>query len=206
MRASPAIALALLGCNDPIAVEAPTPSAAPAEAAEPDAPAATAATAATPTMITAQTAPNRFSWIDPSLAGMASPGTGERLDAVLGWLEAEGAALVVSLTETTPITPELAARHHLRTLHLPITDFTPPTLEQQAAFVGAVAAARARGERVVVHCGAGLGRTGTMLASWLVEGGLDADDAISRVRELRPGSIETSAQEAAVRAFGARPR
>jgi atypical dual specificity phosphatase len=198
MRA--AIAIALLACNDPIAPEAPMPTA-PAEAATPEPP-----VAATPSIVAAQATPRNFSWIEPGVGGMAHPGTGERLDAVLGWLEAQDVTLVVSLTETAPISAELAARHHLRTLHLPITDFTPPSLEQQASFVAAVGAARARGERVVVHCGAGLGRTGTMLASWLVDRGLDADPAIARVRELRPGSIETSAQEAAVRAFAARPR
>ena len=54
---------------------------------------------------------------------------------------------------------------------------------------------------VLVHCAAGLGRTGMMTATLLVASGLTADDAIRRVRAARPGTIETPAQEAFVRQF-----
>jgi atypical dual specificity phosphatase len=60
------------------------------------------------------------------------------------------------------------------------------------------------GAAVAVHCGAGLGRTGTLVACYLVAGGLSAEDAIAKVRRLRPGSIETAEQEAAVRTFEGR--
>lgn len=48
---------------------------------------------------------------------------------------------------------------------------------------------------------AGLGRSGTMAAAYLVATGTSADEAIAILRELRPGSIETAEQEAAVRRF-----
>jgi len=57
-----------------------------------------------------------------------------------------------------------------------------------------------RGGRVLVHCRAGLGRTGLLAAMLLVELGENADSAISRVRAARPHTIETRAQEAYVRA------
>ncbi len=57
------------------------------------------------------------------------------------------------------------------------------------------------GRPVGVSCGAGLDRTRTILACYLVSQGYGADDAISEVRRKRPGSIETDGQEAAIRAY-----
>ena len=50
----------------------------------------------------------------------------------------------------------------------------------------------------MVHCSAGLGRTGTMLASYLVQRGSNTAEALAQVRKRRPGSIETADQELAV--------
>jgi ADP-ribosyl-[dinitrogen reductase] hydrolase len=52
-----------------------------------------------------------------------------------------------------------------------------------------------RGEHVVLHCLAGLGRTGTIAARLLVEFGMEPEAAILRVRDARPGSIQTRKQE-----------
>lgn len=60
------------------------------------------------------------------------------------------------------------------------------------------------GERVVVACRGGLGRTGTAVACLLVDGGVAPDEAIARVRAARPGTVERRTQEDFVRAWGGR--
>ena len=53
-----------------------------------------------------------------------------------------------------------------------------------------------------IQCG--LGRTGVVLACYFVEKGLSAQNAIARVRRMRPGSIETDEQADAVVEFARR--
>jgi atypical dual specificity phosphatase len=141
-----------------------------------------------------------FSYVDDRLAGMPSPGYGPVLQANLEFLAAEGVDLLVSLTEDGVGAGTVGA-HGMRWLHLPVQDFTAPTIDQFVAFTAATRAALDRGETVGVHCGAGLGRTGTMLAAYFVTTGMTADAAIARVRDRRPGSIETASQERAIEQF-----
>ena len=55
--------------------------------------------------------------------------------------------------------------------------------------------ALASGDNVVLHCLAGLGRTGTVAARLLIEFGMEPAAAILRVRDARPGAIQTRKQE-----------
>ena len=52
-----------------------------------------------------------------------------------------------------------------------------------------------------MHCGGGLGRTGTLLACYYVRRGLSPEEAIAWVRAGRPGAVETPEQVATVAAF-----
>ena len=139
--------------------------------------------------------PGNFSYVIPGqLAGCAQPGRYSDLRSDLSGLGRQGIGAIVSLTER-PLDAVAARDFGFRMLHLPVPDFTAPTRGQVDRFVAFVDGCLADGLAVVVHCGAGMGRTGTMLACYLVSRGELPADAIDTVRSRRPGSIETPEQE-----------
>ena len=87
--------------------------------------------------------------------------------------------------------------------HLPITDVQVPDerFERPWAYSGhALRKKLASGERIVLHCRGGLGRTGTIAARLAIEFGAAPGEALDAVRRARSGTVETPAQEAYVRA------
>jgi protein-tyrosine phosphatase len=98
-----------------------------------------------------------------------------------------------------PDLPAQLVQHQLQWLQLVIEDFGTPdlnTLESWQQIKERILAALARRETVLLHCAAGLGRTGMMAACLLVACGQTPTAAIEQVRAARPGTIETEAQAA----------
>lgn len=144
--------------------------------------------------------PAGFSWIDrPHLAASARPDGPEEL----AWLRQQGIQVLLSLTEV-PVRRDWVEDVGLLVMHVPIEDMEAPTQEQLDRCASALDRARAQGMGVAVHCTAGLGRTGSVLAAHLVAQGFTPRAAIARVRELRPGSVETDEQVQAVEEFARR--
>jgi protein-tyrosine phosphatase len=83
--------------------------------------------------------------------------------------------------------------------HLPVADRRAPG-EQASGTLNSVMPyvleRLSSGEQLVIHCAAGLGRTGALAAKLLVQFGVPPALAIERVRQVRPGSIESAEQEA----------
>ncbi len=148
---------------------------------------------------------NGFYWlIEGVLAGCPLPGA-ERgaLDADLTYLRDQGIGSVLSLTER-PLPMNALARHSLAGLHLPVIDRTAPTSGQLSSALAFIAEARRRNEAVAIHCKVGHGRTGTVLAAYLIRNGATAAEALCRVREVCPQAVEAVCQEEALAAFATR--
>lgn len=112
-------------------------------------------------------------------------------------LKAHGITAVVTLTEG-PLPSAQLNEAGLATLHIPVPDMTAPTPTQIEECIAFTNEQIDSGGAVVMHCLGGSGRTGTMLACYLVNHGTDPNSAIRQVRAVRPSAIETRWQEEAI--------
>lgn len=126
--------------------------------------------------------------------------TRQALDEDLAWLKSHGIGAVLSLTET-PLAAGAIQRHDIEGLHLPVDDLTAPTPEQLDLALAFIDRQRALGRKVAVHCLMGQGRTGTVLAAYLVRGGLPTQAALRELRAVCPGAVGSPEQERALHAF-----
>ncbi|MEN6624640.1 MAG: dual specificity protein phosphatase family protein [Candidatus Sumerlaeia bacterium] len=150
--------------------------------------------------------PLNFSFVWKNLvAGSGYPGSGGELLSTLSALEEKGIRAILSLTEE-PLELAPLREFGFEYQHLPIEDFTAPTQEQVEQAVRFIDRQIERNQGALVHCRAGIGRTGTILACYLVSRGLEPSQAIDVVRESRPGSCEVYTQEFAVHQYARRLR
>lgn len=144
--------------------------------------------------------PSHFHWILPGkLGGMGRPGLLGDIDTDLEALAASGVGLVVTLTEE-PLPAEKLRAVGLMGRHFPIPDMGVPALGPTASLCREIERAM-RDAAVAVHCRAGMGRTGTVLAAMLVWLGRSSDEAAQAVRAVARGYIQNAAQLDFVRRF-----
>ena len=140
--------------------------------------------------------PMNFSFIDDSIAGSArlmSPRD-------VRWLrEAKKIDAILSVTEK-PLPQSWTSGFDYKCV--PVKNHVAPTMDQLRECVDFLLSETSQKKKTVVHCAAGKGRTGTVLASYLcAKYGDDPSVAIGKIRKARPGSIERNAQEKAVSEF-----
>jgi protein-tyrosine phosphatase len=110
-----------------------------------------------------------------------------------GALERAGATTIVCLNpvdELEPRYPEyvdwLRRNAPMRAVHHPVHDMHAPSPAEFAELVESLHARASAGERLLVTCGAGIGRAGTVAAGLLIRLGSSLDDALATVRAHRP--------------------
>ena len=114
-----------------------------------------------------------------------------------------GIKAIVSLTEL-PLDRYLVSSHGFEYIHIPIIDFTAPTQNQIDEYVAFVDKMLAQKKPVLTHCAAGLGRTGTMLACYLVHLCRTSQQAIVEIRRKRPSSIQVDSQILSIEIYAKR--
>jgi atypical dual specificity phosphatase len=135
-------------------------------------------------MFTPQYAQNmNFSWVEPDRIAACR---GPRDDDDLQFLASAGVRALVRLAAESRVTPEQVRSADLDDCFEPVRDFQPPRQDQVDRVVSFIRACLEQDKPVAVSCGAGQGRTGTMLACYLVSEGRDAQAAIDLLIARRP--------------------
>ena len=134
------------------------------------------------------------------------------MEVIRGW----GAGAVVTLLEDHEFDllhvrqlPDSVRERGMLWLHLPIQDVAPPDERFTTVWIEAALTLFEllhAGRNLLIHCRGGLGRSGLVAALLLRESGETACAAIQRVREVRPGAIETVDQEQYVLNYAPRLR
>ena len=183
-------------CNAPapdavpeeLSPEAPAPHPLPEEAAPPVPP--------------ESRGPTGFLWIRPGrLAGTPLPGVFHPLDYDLDAVQRMGVTVLISLTREALEEEDLRVRG-IRGISSPIPDMCAPGLTQAWGLCARIEQELDAGEVVAVHCRAGHGRTGTILACFCVWEGADPLDALEEVRAVDDRWVQSGEQEAFIERFG----
>ena len=140
----------------------------------------------------------KMTWIEPgALAASSLPFMPEDIAALAG----QGTRAIVSLTEH-PITrfrgvEEALAARAIASLNAPIDDHHAPSCAQADQILAWIDRQNAAGRPVLVHCNAGVGRTGTVLHAYFIGRGLDFAAANAAVRRVRSQSTLLSERQRA---------
>ena len=108
-------------------------------------------------------------------------------------LERAGGSTIVCLNEPHELADRypgfvgwLAANVPQRAVHHPIPDLTAPSADELATLIDELYLRLVAGESLVVTCGAGIGRAGTVATAVLMRAGVAREKALDTVRAHRP--------------------
>jgi atypical dual specificity phosphatase len=178
----------------------PAPDADP-ETLDPQAPAPPVMPPAAREYMSDSFGPRGFLWLKKGrLAGTPRPGVFHELDYDLKALQRVGVTCLVTLTERAPEVEEMG-HYGIDNIWSPIKDMEAPSITQAAALCKQIEARLQQQAVVAVHCRAGLGRTGTLLAAYLIWEGAEALGALETVRRVEPRWVQSEEQVAFLERF-----
>jgi atypical dual specificity phosphatase len=139
--------------------------------------------------------PTNFSWVtEGKLAGSGLPVTQDEFK----WVLDKGIKSIVTVREV-PLPSRWIDGTNIDYLHLVVEDYGVPNMEVLDEAVNYIDNKIQRGKPVLVHCAAGKGRTGALLAAYMIKKeNLTAEQAIEKIRLMRPGSVQSVTQETAL--------
>ncbi len=146
-----------------------------------------------------------FSWVlEGKLAGCAGP----VLDRDLRFLIQHSVRALVRLADEREgvFKREDIEKVGLEDCQEAVQDFAAPELDQIERVIAFIHGCLGQGKPVAVSCGAGQGRTGTVLSCYFVSSGVSAQNAIAKVREKGRHPYETEAQRQVIYAYESRLR
>lgn len=79
-------------------------------------------------------------------------------------------------------------------LWLPVADNEAPTFEQVEKLVWFIDEQNQKNNPVAIHCQGGKGRTGTLIASYLIAKGASYEDAMNQIEVNQPNAIKKDFQ------------
>jgi len=145
--------------------------------------------------------PRGFLWLKRGqLAGTPVPGVYFEMEYDLKALQRCGVTTLLSLTESALDDARLAP-FGIKSIWEPVPDMHAPSIEQGIRICQKINQLLAKNEVIAVHCRAGLGRTGTVLAAHLIWEGHGALDALETVRRIEPRWVQSQIQVDFLEAF-----
>jgi len=135
-----------------------------------------------------------FKWVlNDKMAGSGKPGLYDEPMKDIEFLKENGIKWIYNLTETG--LDEEFDDKGFNIVHFSIPDMGIPMPKNAFEICKEIKSNIESGEKVLVHCKGGLGRTGTIIACVLVEMGYSPEDAIIEVRKNIRLAIQNSLQE-----------